>query len=299
MCPRAGLCVGLEVANQIVPVVFDLRAFGSSFINNLNSSANLSREAAAISERVGLYTTIEPMNGLFHLTFPNDVNTLATTRALGIATYLTLWSYYEFSEDYSLWSHRQMWLDGAVAMLDIDANWYDLIGTLDSYTLNFNPQTGQYSAYTVVYSSDGLIDHRSAGYPNATSIQLIAGNLAHSQQGSSTAVADRLEQVLKSRFGILDRTAPPPPPPSWPVALLGPTSIRPNESCYWYASSGISDASYDWRVNGTSIGSSQDFWYSGSTSFTLEVHVWNSEGHGGSATESSSVSTGNDQCWVQ
>ena len=298
MCPIAGLCVGLEVINQVVPVVHDLKTT-SPFIGSLNESGNLAREASAISKRIGLYTAIEPANGLFHLLFPNDVNTLATTRALLTATYLSLWSHYEFDADYELWAHRQLWLNGAVALIDIDANWYSLIGTLESHTVNLNPSTGQYTTQTVIYANDGLIDHRSAGYPNGTLIQQVTGNIAHSQQSSSTAVKNRLENILQVEFGLTQRSAPPPPPPYWQVIINGPSDVRPGDACYWYASSGITNASYEWLVNGNSLGSAQDFWYTASGTFTLQVNVWNSQAHSGSTSTTVNVSGANGQCYVQ
>lgn len=298
MCPIAGFCVGLEAINQIVPVVYDLKTT-SPFIDALNTSGNLAREASAISKRIGLYTTIEPVNGLFHLLFLNDVNTLAATRVLMAATYLSLWSHYEFDADYDLSSHRQLWLSGAVALIDIDANWYSLIGTLESHTANLNPSTGQYTTQTVIYANDGLIDHRSAGYPNGTLIQQILGNIAHSEQSSSGAVKDKLENILLVEFGMTQRSAPPPPPPYWPVSILGPNNVRPGDACYWYASSGIADASYEWRVNGITLGSAQDFWYTASGSFTLQVSVWNSQSQSGSASTTVNVSSANGQCFVQ
>lgn len=297
LCPIAGFCVGLKVANQVVPVVYDL-ATTSQFIGALNASSNLVREASAISKRIGLYSSIEPVNGLFHLFFPSSVNTLAATRALMVASYLSLWSHYEFDADYDLSSHRQLWLNGAVALIDIDANWYNLIGTLVSHTISINP-AGQYTTQTVIYASDGLIDHRSAGYPNGTLIQQIPGNIAHSEQSSSPAVKNALEVVLQQEFGLTQRSAPPPPPPYWQVIIHGPGDIRPGDACYWYASSGIANASYEWLVNGNSLGSAQDFWYTASGSFTLTVNVWNAQSHSGTSSATVNVSGANGQCYVQ
>lgn len=69
----------------------------------------------------------------------------------------------------------------------------------------------------------------------------------------------------------------PPPPPV--VSIVGPTTIRPNVSCFWSASvSGVPPISYYWTKDGAFIGSDPDVTTSFAASGTLSVQVWDANG---------------------
>lgn len=71
--------------------------------------------------------------------------------------------------------------------------------------------------------------------------------------------------------------APPPPPPT--VAIVGPSSVRPNVSCLWQASvSGTPPFQYYWTKDGAFIGSGSEVTTSFATSGTLSVQVWDANG---------------------
>jgi hypothetical protein len=297
MCPLAGMCVVWDGANYVaVPLTYDLE-IGSPTLNNLNSPANLNREASVIQNRVGLYTSITPGNGFFHFAFPGSQNDWANAREATIATYIVLFDHYGDSYDFDLWYNRWQWLGGAFALVDFDAHWYDLIGALNYYQRTYD-QYGNYWTTLSVYANDGLIVHTSAGYPGGIP-QLVAGNISHTQQTSSPTISNALRDVLNVAFGIPLRGDPPPPPPQWSVVIHGPTTAQPGNTCYWYVSTNVADASYEWTVDGNVVGSAQDLWYTAYSSFSLRVQVWNGQGHGGEATVSVNISSENGQCYVE
>jgi hypothetical protein len=79
-------------------------------------------------------------------------------------------------------------------------------------------------------------------------------------------------------YGLLNISAaltlPPPNPPT--VDILGPTVVRPNESCQWSAevSGGVPPFTYRWLVSYTELGYDQFFSYTNTGSdFVLQVIV--------------------------
>lgn len=298
LCDVLGMCYTVEDGILMVaPVLRDV-AEGSARLGALNSSSNLNREASAIANRVYLYTIIEPENGLFHLLFPQDYQTWGTRREVTEALY---WIGYDYYSDHStLWPQAYLWRDGAEELAALDINWNELLGTMrwdiPPY-LTCAPTQGCHWVINV-WGSDGVIDHRSAGFAQAHA-RLIRGNLAHTEHLNSPTVASAVGDVLEFDFLIPRRSdPPPPPPPSWSVIIHGPTSAQPGNTCYWYAGSNVADANYEWSVDGTVLGSAQDFWYTASSSFTLRVQLWNAQGHGGQKEISVNISSENGQCVV-
>ena len=191
-----------------------------------------------------------------------------------------------------------LWEEGAIEAQLIDVNWLAVTGALDVATWECvygYPCLVQVSAY----ATDGLIDHRSAGF-GAGYARLIAGDISHTEQTTSATVASTLRNLLHDEWGIANRTGGPPPPPQWPVQILGAgNAVRPGDTCYWYASSGIGGAHYEWKVDGTVVGSSQELWLTASSSFTLSVLVWNDQGDVGQTQLFVQVSEDNQLCQVQ
>jgi hypothetical protein len=90
--------------------------------------------------------------------------------------------------------------------------------------------------------------------------------------------------------------APPTGSPSW-ATIVGPTAMKPGNTCYWYFSTNVSDPNIEWRVNGTVLGTSPGLFYSSSENFTLELVLWNtSTGQGANDTHDVSVSWSNSDC---
>ena len=94
-------------------------------------------------------------------------------------------------------------------------------------------------------------------------------------------------------------TEPPPPPPTWYATIQGPTSAEPNNFCNWYASTNVADAQYQWYQNGTPVGNGAELLLTVSSSFTLELQVWNSQGHGSGTSIYVDVQEGNGSCFMQ
>lgn len=99
-------------------------------------------------------------------------------------------------------------------------------------------------------------------------------------------------------FGIVNAAAAVgPPPPTYWADIQGPNAMKPGNSCHWYASTNVGDPTIEWRVGETVVGTGPDLYYSASTSFTLQVIVWNSStGAGANDSQEISVSSSNADC---
>lgn len=92
---------------------------------------------------------------------------------------------------------------------------------------------------------------------------------------------------------------PPPPPAPWWVTIQGPSSMQPGQTCNWYASHNVPDASYEWYVNGTLVSTASDLYYSANSSFQLQVQVNSAQGGGQGAALYVDVSWSNGACAFQ
>lgn len=105
----------------------------------------------------------------------------------------------------------------------------------------------------------------------------------------------------EARFDWTPKTQPnpPPPPAPWWVTIQGPSSMQPGQTCNWYASHNVPDASYEWYVNGTLVSTASDLYYNASSSFQLQVQVNSAQGGGQGATMYVDVSWSNGACAFQ
>jgi hypothetical protein len=88
--------------------------------------------------------------------------------------------------------------------------------------------------------------------------------------------------------------------PSLNVWFNGPTSVRPMDSCVWYAAvgGGVAPYSYVWYINGSPSGSNNSF-HDGaypSSPFTLRVDVLDNASSFKSVTLNVDVSSGAPTC---
>ncbi len=65
----------------------------------------------------------------------------------------------------------------------------------------------------------------------------------------------------------------PPNYYAWNASISGAATIQPNATCHYMASSNLSYTTVVWKVNGVSVGTSWDLYYSSSSSFVLEVEL--------------------------
>ena len=86
------------------------------------------------------------------------------------------------------------------------------------------------------------------------------------------------------------------------VTLAGPSSVRPNQMCYWSAGvgGGVPPYSYVWKVNGLQVGSDQGLFYTNSGSaFVVSVTVTDNfqpTPHSLTRTRNVSISAGAPNC---
>jgi hypothetical protein len=292
ICDVLGMCTAADFANYFAPVVFDV-AEGSDALALINSSWNLDREASTISNRVYLYSSIHPRNGFIHLLFPTMRGEWETARSVMTTAYFALGSYYDTHGDPFLASHSYLWIDGALELQLLDANWQQLIGTIDWADSHWScpPPDENCEFIFSVWANDGVIDHRSAGVSPQLA-QLIPFPLAHTEQLKSPDVANIMRTVLNQRFGVPVRTVSPPP---LTFSISGPSSVRPGFTCGWSVSglSGTPPYSYQWYLNGGVFYPSDptrvEYRNTGS-SFSWRLEISDANGRRGAATKTVNVS---------
>src|SRR5690606_19668946 len=134
-------------------------------------------------------------------------------RDAAMVAYLVAYHYYRDHPDPFLSGfYPSLWVYGAAAMIDIDADWQVLLGTLAFYQRYLDPETGHVLAELSAYENDGIVPFASAMYPGGTRNALITGGILHTEQTESPAVVGALETMLRSEFFIPDRVTEPPPP---------------------------------------------------------------------------------------
>jgi hypothetical protein len=133
------------------------------------------------------------------------------------------------------------------------------------------------------------------------------GNPTYSFFGHIHSVLNTFYETAGYNLDPTTNTVLAPIPPSSPAfsayyaTISGTTTMGTSMTCHWYGGTTIENPSYQWIVNGTVIGTSSDVYYtSGSSSFTLELHVTDS-GTGAFAYKSLdiTVSQGTPQCYDQ
>jgi hypothetical protein len=84
------------------------------------------------------------------------------------------------------------------------------------------------------------------------------------------------------------------------LVVHGPTTAKPGNNCYWYASTDIPNPTFEWSVDGEVVGGSTlELWYAVSSTFELRVRAWNAEGAYQVGTITVNVSTENSRCEVE
>jgi len=74
-------------------------------------------------------------------------------------------------------------------------------------------------------------------------------------------------------------TPPPPPPPQLSVQIQGPSEARPYDQCLFSAIvSGGTPGTYNWKVDGVTIGTQQLVYHSAASDYAIEVTVFGSDG---------------------
>lgn len=90
-----------------------------------------------------------------------------------------------------------------------------------------------------------------------------------------------------------------PPVSGSAVNIFGPRSAQPNNVCFWYAGDNFDATGWEWRVDGTVVGTQSSLWLPMYSSFELTVQAWNDSGAVASNTINVNVSSENGQCWVE
>ena len=300
-CPAVGFCVVGPGTDVAVPMVGDV-AVNSSALAALNSSTNLSAEAATASRRVGLWSAVHPRDIMWYI-LTSDPGAWASARSESYAWYITWWQYYRDHYDPFLAGYgAPMWLEGAAALGTVDILWQSWIGALNWYSFTISPD-GTPSTYMDIVANDGLILHTSGTYPGGTRSDQIRGFVPHTWQMRSSAVTNNLRTTLESDFGIPARTQTPSPSPSptpsYSVSITGPSEMKSSQTCNWMGSSNIVGATYVWRVGKFTTYTGQEFRYSASATFTLSLTASNSQGHSASTSLTVTVSNDGPTCAFQ
>lgn len=170
-------------------------------------------------------------------------------------------------------------------------------GPTTSVTVNCPSQmeagtSAQCSAYG--YDASGVytgepVSTWASGAPSVASISA-SGVVTAQSQGTAAIYATISGVTGSTSLSVVPSTAPP-----LQVSIGGPTSIRPNTTCEWWAnvSGGVSPYSYLWSQSaGTGGPATSDFYDArSSTGFLLTLRVTDAAGHTSTATLGVGVSS--------
>lgn len=276
-----GMC--WAAANVAVPVVVQLSPVFDTYIEGLNSSENLNAEAAMFANRRGAFwSSAHPYGVYFNLLTANPSG-YNYAREVMIVGYSEAFQYYRDHPDPFWAAGAWYWADGAVAMINIDMRWQELIGALRYYQMQYDPNSGVWQWYMEVIENDGFILRTSAAYPNVDNFPLGDG-IVHTAVTRHPNSTDAVDQWLRSAFNVPARLPP------LNVTIDGPGSVVPGTTAQFTAySDGDAPHAYVWSVNGTPVqsGSSNMLTWQIHDNLTIGVSV--SDGRGATGTASKQV----------
>lgn len=276
-----------NLAMSLYPVLFDMDPTSSYWYNGgLNSKANISREAQAMSARVGVVVRFGHPEGIFfNALIPSQANRWQEVRYFAWYVAMSLhdhyyWDISPYTTDPVLAAMRSnafRWYAIAADLAALDVYWLEQIGALGGRA----PSGAWYYE-----ESDGIVTETSQTYPNGTNTRFVPG-ITHTQETANADVYQRLRETFRDDF-VVPLRATPPPSGTLSVSIDGPTQIQPGGTCTWYALSNAGSApfSYQWTNNGVHVGS--EYYYTGSklvgtggSSFNLRVVVTDAAGAAG------------------
>lgn len=236
-----------------VPVLNDMSPYRSLILPELNSSANLARESQEMVARVGIVSQMPtPINQVFFTLSPGNAPAWAQVREIAYAGALSAYFHYAYflDEDHPYYEQlragAELWAIVAMHMLDIDAWWLFLNGTLLDY------ERPTLYGYRITYEgSDGIVPVSSQRYPNFTNEYFLVNGPTHMREKTNPAVIDLMVRTFGDDF-----RAPKRPPGSPARVVLSPTTV----SVMLGASVSLTAASFD--VDGAPVGSTSVTWQS-------------------------------------
>jgi hypothetical protein len=151
------------------------------------------------------------------------------------------------------------------------------------------------------YDANGYLASQSASWSSSNSslVSVSGGAVTASSSTSGTATITATINSISKTASIIVANSNATSPPS--VTINGPSSIKPNVDCWWWAdvTSGTAPFTYSWSQSpGTGGGYLSDYTGRSSSSFTIYLTVTDSNGLTGSATKSVTVTSGAGICPV-
>jgi len=117
---------------------------------------------------------------------------------MALAMYLGAYEYYSNVDDWFLADNAYRWLEGAGALLDIDAAWADLNGSLLDYqVINIY---GFPVPLVRTLPNDGFLPQYAVQFPHAVRNEQVGGDIAHTFQVRDDRVRDRVQHILGEDF---------------------------------------------------------------------------------------------------
>jgi len=252
--------LGFPVPSIANPPVLAQMDPSSSLITALNSSSNLTAEAARFPQRVGIATAMSPEDIVARLWCGSGCR----EGRIALEYYaLLMYTYYQDHPDLWLRSHAYLWERLFWAMYDFNVVWHYFIGSLISYD----------GFQAVVQAQDGILPWSTQTYINGTrQINIGDKEIMHFYQRVDPRVWQSIEDVFGANFGLVRR----PPPPPLVATISGPSPIAAKGTYTWEAmpSGGVGGYTYQWSVHFYGTGQSLQL----GTNKTQPMTVYQSDG---------------------
>ena len=191
---RVGTAVALNTAFPVTPEMMP----NSSFLNSLNSQANLAREAAQIRVRTGIVSTAHNFywGGVLRAAFPDDGDTVALWRDVAMygmfAAASAIYGSAPFEDSFAFDLAGKL-LNAAYYLSMMDTWWCETVSWVGG---------GQ------CWVNDTIVPQWSQVYPNGLTVDVGFDGPAHTQE---TRLSDPvIEWVLTNYLGVPRRGGAPP-----------------------------------------------------------------------------------------
>jgi pimeloyl-ACP methyl ester carboxylesterase len=247
---------------------------GSAFLGNLNSGANLSREASSLAARIGIVSSLSSTNGVIFRSLWDQAttNSLVQFRDVDASALYGAYFYYAFYDNtldpnyYAKTYYAYLWSDAGDAVTNMDVHW----------CYNTEAYTGQYP-YILCAPSDAIVPSARQSYPSYTR-QMAVQDVSHNEETSSLKTQNALKDIFNAgALKIALRGAPPPTTPLQ-ITLSGPTTVVYGDWASWQviATGGTPPYRYSW--SGLATGEEASVGFSVYQGGYLYVWVYDSKG---------------------
>lgn len=247
---------------------------GSAYLAARNSQANLSREAAALSSRIGIVSSLSSTNGVIFRTLWDRATTdiLVQYRDADAAALYAAYFYYSAYDNYGdpyyygKINNAYLWGEAGNGVSRMDIHW----------CYNIEAYAGVLPQNIFCTYSDAIVPAANQNYPGSTRTIAIS-DVSHGEETSHATTLQTLTGIFDAGPLAIPRKSAPPPS-TLGAEISGPTTVVYDDWGSWagIASGGTPPYRFGW--NGLANGEDQTIGFSVLQPGFLYLDVWDAAG---------------------